>query len=139
MTQKGGKNASQNITVSALKCKKAQQRWTFSLLVIVSITTFRFGGEGGIWTLAPVTPTYTLSRGAPSAVLGYFSMTVVYKTGYAVYSALSPAKEPGKGMAEREGFEPPVPFGITGFQDQLHKPLGHLSLPVWTKANRNTP
>ena len=30
-------------------------------------------------------------------------------------------------VAEREGFEPPVPFGITGFQDQLHKPLGHLS------------
>ena len=30
-------------------------------------------------------------------------------------------------MAEREGFEPPVPCGITGFQDRLHKPLGHLS------------
>ena len=25
------------------------------------------------------------------------------------------------------GFEPTVPDGITGFQDQLHKPLGHLS------------
>ena len=32
-----------------------------------------------------------------------------------------------KKLAEREGFEPPVPCGITGFQDQLHKPLGHLS------------
>ena len=31
-------------------------------------------------------------------------------------------------LAEREGFEPPVPFDITGFQDQLHKPLGHLSI-----------
>ena len=31
-------------------------------------------------------------------------------------------------LAEREGFEPPVPCGITGFQDRLHKPLGHLSL-----------
>ena len=31
-------------------------------------------------------------------------------------------------LAEREGFEPPVPCGITGFQDQLHKPLGHLSI-----------
>ena len=30
--------------------------------------------------------------------------------------------------AEREGFEPPVPFDITGFQDQRLKPLGHLSL-----------
>ena len=26
------------------------------------------------------------------------------------------------------GFEPTVPSGITGFQDQLHKPLGHLSM-----------
>ena len=25
------------------------------------------------------------------------------------------------------GFEPTVPFRITGFQDQLHKPLGHPS------------
>ena len=31
-------------------------------------------------------------------------------------------------LAEREGFEPPVPCGITGFQDQRLKPLGHLSL-----------
>ena len=26
------------------------------------------------------------------------------------------------------GFEPTVPFSITGFQDRLLKPLGHLSL-----------
>ena len=31
-------------------------------------------------------------------------------------------------LAEREGFEPPVPFGITGFQDQRLQPLGHLSI-----------
>ncbi len=30
-------------------------------------------------------------------------------------------------LAERVGFEPTVPRGITGFQDQLLKPLGHLS------------
>ena len=30
--------------------------------------------------------------------------------------------------AEREGFEPPVPFSITGFQDQRHQPLGHPSV-----------
>lgn len=30
-------------------------------------------------------------------------------------------------MAERVGFEPTVPFDITGFQDRLLKPLGHLS------------
>ena len=30
-------------------------------------------------------------------------------------------------MAEKVGFEPTVPFDITGFQDRLLKPLGHLS------------
>ena len=29
---------------------------------------------------------------------------------------------------EKVGFEPTVPFSITGFQDQLLKPLGHLSI-----------
>ena len=31
-------------------------------------------------------------------------------------------------LAERVGFEPTVPLSITGFQDQLLKPLGHLSM-----------
>ena len=48
--------------------------------------------------------------GEPLRPLGYFCKTYKYKN-----------------MAEREGFEPPVPLGITGFQDQRHKPLGHLS------------
>lgn len=30
-------------------------------------------------------------------------------------------------LAEKVGFEPTVPCGITGFQDQLFKPLRHLS------------
>ena len=30
-------------------------------------------------------------------------------------------------MAEKVGFEPTVPCEITGFQDRLLKPLGHLS------------
>ena len=33
-------------------------------------------------------------------------------------------------LAERVGFEPTAPCGVTGFQDQLLKPLGHLSLPL---------
>ena len=37
-------------------------------------------------------------------------------------------------MAERVGFEPTVPFGITGFQDQLLKPLGHLSMSEPAKS-----
>lgn len=31
-------------------------------------------------------------------------------------------------VTERVGFEPTAPFGVTGFQDQLLKPLGHLSM-----------
>ena len=31
-------------------------------------------------------------------------------------------------VAERVGFEPTAPFGVTGFQDRLLKPLGHLSI-----------
>ena len=48
--------------------------------------------------------------GEPLRPLGYFCKTENYIK-----------------LAEREGFEPPVPLGITGFQDQRHKPLGHLS------------
>ena len=31
-------------------------------------------------------------------------------------------------LAEKVGFEPTAPFGVTGFQDQLLKPLGHFSI-----------
>lgn len=34
-------------------------------------------------------------------------------------------------MAERVGFEPTAPCGVTGFQDQLLKPLGHLSILIY--------
>ena len=34
-------------------------------------------------------------------------------------------------MAERVGFEPTVRCRITGFQDRLLKPLGHLSMLAW--------
>ena len=37
-------------------------------------------------------------------------------------------------MAERVGFEPTVPCGITSFQDWLLKPLGHLSKQKALKA-----
>ena len=33
-------------------------------------------------------------------------------------------------MAERVGFEPTARCRVTGFQDQLHKPLGHLSINI---------
>ena len=59
-------------------------------------------------------PQPTPLAGEPLRPLGYFCMTDCYKIRR-------------KKMAEREGFEPPVPHGITGFQDQRLKPLGHLS------------
>ena len=30
-------------------------------------------------------------------------------------------------LTEKVGFEPTAPYGVTGFQDRLLKPLGHLS------------
>ena len=59
-------------------------------------------------------PTYALSRGA-SSPLEYFCIMVTKIKKYEIM------------LAERVGFEPTVPRGITGFQDQLLKPLGHLS------------
>ena len=38
-------------------------------------------------------------------------------------------------LAENVGFEPTVPFGITGFQDQPLKPLGQLSETVLDYIN----
>ena len=55
---------------------------------------------------------YSLSRGAPSA-----TWVLLHE----------PVNEQ---MAEREGFEPPVPFSITSFQDWRLKPLGHLSIAL---------
>ena len=37
---------------------------------------------------------------------------------------------------EKVGFEPTAPFGVTGFQDQLLKPLGHLSMSDTCKNRR---
>ena len=62
-------------------------------------------------------PTYSLSRGAPSP-LGYFSMA---KNELPIIIQLE------GDMAERVGFEPTALLRVTGFQDQLLKPLGHLS------------
>ena len=39
-------------------------------------------------------------------------------------------------MAERVGFEPTVRCRITGFQDQLLKPLGHLSKNVYNYSKK---
>ena len=63
----------------------------------------------GFEPMLPYTNTNGLAN-RPLQPLEYFSWTKLKK------------------MAERVGFEPTVPCGITGFQDQLLKPLGHLSI-----------
>ena len=45
-----------NLSFSDKKERRGVPEWTHRV----------FGGEGEIWTLAPVNPTYTLSRGASS-------------------------------------------------------------------------
>ena len=44
----------------------------------------RFSGEGGIWTLAPLLTTCTLSRGVPSASLGTSPNTARFTSRYSV-------------------------------------------------------
>jgi hypothetical protein len=39
-------------------------------------------------------------------------------------------------LAERVGFEPTAPFSVTGFQDRLLKPLGHLSKHMQNALNQ---
>ena len=68
-----------------------------------SLKYFLNGGVGEIRTLAPVTQSNDLAN-RPLQPLEYHS------------------------VAERVGFEPTVLCSITGFQDQLLKPLGHLSV-----------
>ena len=74
-------------------------------------------------------------QGCPFGQLGYFSM---WQNSYSLLSLLLSNDSCGIGThrfapdeAEKVGFEPTVPFGITGFQDQLLKPLGHLSLAIY--------
>ena len=72
-------------------------------------------GEGGIWTLAPLLTTYSLSRGAPSTawvLLQYQALELSY-----VWKP-----------AEREGFEPSRPFGQTVFKTASLWPLRYLSI-----------
>ena len=77
------------------------------------MVSFLFGAEGETRTLAPVSRPTPLA-GAPLRPLEYFSR------------AKSHTRDSIK-MAERVGFEPTARCRVTGFQDRLHKPLGHLS------------
>ena len=74
------------------------------------------GHAGFCWrrTLAPVTRPTPLA-GAPLRPLEYFSRAKSFGNDSLL-------------MAERVGFEPTARCRVTGFQDRLLKPLGHLSV-----------
>ena len=92
-------------------------------------------GERGIWTLAPVLPTYSLSRGAPSASLGIspgrylqskFLNSIIFHIWFqAQFHQLLLISE-----AERMGFEPMCPWGQTVFKTAALWPLRYLSKTV---------
>ena len=91
-------------------------------------------GEGGIWTLAPLLTTYSLSRGAPSASLGTSPNrpTTLHFTNEALFIITHRPcfvkhffiflQE-----AERVGFEPTRPCGQTVFKTASLWPLRYLS------------
>ena len=77
-------------------------------------------GEGGIWTLAPLLTTYSLSRGAPSA-----SWVLLHKSWLMIqYIRFVERVSP----AERVGFEPTRPCGQTVFKTASLWPLRYLSM-----------
>ena len=102
-------------------------------------------GEGGIWTLAPLSTTYSLSRGAPSASLGtspkcplfnihYYRRLVQYSFTFFSFSsslwhkALQKAKENGhrncrmmtySSLNGEGGIRTHAPLRTNGFQDRL--------------------
>ena len=58
-------------------------------------------------------------QGSPFSLLGTSPNKLTYKRYLISIQA---------DTAEKVGFEPTAPCGVTGFQDQLLKPLGHLSI-----------
>ena len=67
--------------------------------------------------------------------MGFEPMLPLSNTNGLANRPLQPLEYFSKGfLAERVGFEPTVPCGITGFQDRLLKPLGHLS-ESWNKVD----
>ena len=78
-------------------------------------------GEGGIWTLAPLLTTYSLSRGAPSASWVLLQTKLTFNEQYEMFAEkVSPA--------ERVGFEPTRPCGQTVFKTASLWPLRYLSM-----------
>ena len=83
-------------------------------------------GERGIWTLAPVLPTYSLSRGAPSASLGIspcrylqskFLNIIIFDYWFQEESQRFFRSQKRRGSGE-DGIRTHVPVRTNGFQDR---------------------
>ena len=98
-----------------------------SAITALSKRTFNFGwhpssnGEGGIWTLAPLLTTCTLSRGVPST--SWVLLQTVDPFLYIPFIVETIPYLP----AERVGFEPTRPCGQTVFKTASLWPLRYLS------------
>ena len=92
-------------------------------------------GEGGIWTLAPLLTTYSLSRGAPSAswVLLQADLThnivlvLLFSRLHLPEKNCTVSKWLRAIITERVGFEPTRPCGQTVFKTASLWPLRYLS------------
>ena len=100
-----------------------------------SFYNFRANAEGGIWTLAPLLTTCTLSRGVPSASLGtspyscsnhFLSREVMILT--QKKNSFEFFFKRLNRLAERMGFEPMCPCGQTVFKTASLWPLRYLSV-----------
>ena len=112
---------------------------SFSLSITFFIFFWRFSsnqlfmkksGERGIWTLAPLLTTYSLSRGAPSTtwVLLHW-LTHILLFARSIFSSAPGTHLSGSAVqsAERVGFEPTRPCGQTVFKTASLWPLRYLS------------
>ena len=81
-------------------------------LEITSVHFIFLSGERGIWTLAPVLPTYSLSRGAPSASW-VFLQKDTYQCGICNYITQRSV------FSGEDGIRTHVPVRTNGFQDRL--------------------
>ena len=88
------------------------------LFLFLSVDRISRNGEGGIWTLAPLLTTCTLSRGVPST--SWVLLQIVDSDN--LYN-----DRRHECLAERVGFEPTRPFGQTVFKTASLWPLRYLS------------
>ena len=86
---------------------------------------YQANGEGGIWTLAPLLTTCTLSRGVPSASLGtsprllYNKQSIYQAFAFRRKRILSNSFQPATLPSGEDGIRTHVPLRTNGFQDRL--------------------